>query len=74
VFNLCDMEFSRRNLLALGAASVTAAGASLLLAPAASAEQLDTPEQPLGHGTAYDQQAKQQNPDNKLGCPLGKGL
>ena len=73
MFNLCDMEFSRRNLLALGAASVTAAGASLLLAPVPN-RALDTPEQPLAHGTAYDQQAKQQNPDNKLGCPLGKGI
>lgn len=65
------MELSRRRLFVLGAASATAATAGLAVAPAAHA---DSGKQPLGHGTTYDQTAQRENPDNKLGCPLGKGL
>lgn len=74
--SLNDMELSRRRLFVLGAASAATATAGLVLAPGANATELaaDTAEQPLGHGTTYDQSAKQQNPENKLGCPLGKGL
>lgn len=81
VVSVAGMEISRRRLFVLGAASATVAGTSLLVAPGAHATSNGQPlgeqpsgEQPLGHGTTYDRQAKQQNPDNKLGCPLGKGL
>ncbi|NWN88495.1 MAG: hypothetical protein HLX51_08135 [Micrococcaceae bacterium] len=70
------MELSRRRLFVLGAASAATATAGLVMAPGANAADLaaETAEQPLGHGTTYDQTAKQQNPANQLGCPLGKGL
>ena len=71
VVSVFDMELSRRRLFVLGAASATVATAGLTVAPAAHA---DAQEQPLGHGTTYDQNAMRDNPDNKLGCPLGKGL
>lgn len=74
--SLAYMEISRRKLFTLGAASAATATAGLVLAPGAQAAEGSTgaAEQPLGHGTSYDQNAKQQNPANNLGCPLGKGL
>lgn len=74
--NLTYMELSRRKLFVLGAASAATATAGLVLAPGAQATELssDAGEQPLGHGTTYDQTAKRQNPANNLGCPLGKGI
>jgi len=74
--NLTYMEFSRRKLFTLGAASATVATAGLVAAPGAHAAELaqEPVEQPLGSATAADRTAQQQNPENKLGCPLGKGL
>ncbi|MDN5782682.1 MAG: hypothetical protein L0H23_11815 [Luteimonas sp.] len=74
--NLTYMELSRRKLFTFGAASATVATAGLVAAPGAHAAELaeEPVEQPLGSGTAADQAAQQQNPGNKLGCPLGKGL
>lgn len=74
--SLTHMEFSRRKLFVLGAASAATATAGLVMAPGAYATNLaqESDEQPRGSGTSYDQSAKQQNPENKLGCPLGKGV
>lgn len=74
--NLIYMELSRRKLFTLGAASATVATAGLVAAPGAHAAELaEQPgEQPLGSATAADRAAQEENPENGLGCPLGKGL
>lgn len=74
--SIANMEYSRRRLLRFGALSIVAVGfgmvvrndAELVQMPFSSAGKSDA------RGTVYDQMAKRENPANKLGCPLGKGI